>query len=125
VQPLSTKTQAPPLMPAEPIPHLAHFPFSMGQSEPLGFYRNAFARAMRSYVIYWLGELADEHTISEAKAVSLCTYVALGQMERPLRTNEAALLTESVRDVIVAREAAYRHQEWLDDHQGVSVEHTS
>jgi hypothetical protein len=109
----------------DPVPVIARFPFSMGTSEPLGFYRNAFARAMRSYVIYWLGELADEHTISEAKAVSLCTYVALGQMERPLRTNESALLTESVRDVIVARETAYRHQEWLDDHQGVSVEHTS
>ncbi len=95
----------PVLSAVEPIPVIAHFPFAMGASEPLAYYRNAYARHMRVFVIYWLGELADEHTIPEAKALALCTYIAKGQLERALHVNEVALISECVRDVIGARES--------------------
>jgi hypothetical protein len=104
-------------MSSEPVPVLGHFPTSLGVSEPIAAYRHEHARRMRLFVIYWIGELADYPTIPEDQAVILCNYMATGQVQRPLRPNEEALLAEGVRDVIVARESRYRMAEWTADYQ--------
>jgi hypothetical protein len=106
--------------PAEPVdsmPPLSQFPFSIGASEPLEQYRHSCRHRMRSWVVFTIGELADFNTIPEDEARILCEYTAKGQLARGLHSNESTLMSEGVRDVIIARETLQRNAEWLSDFQ--------
>lgn len=106
--------------PADPTPLLGQFPPAIGASEPIENYRHEMQRRARHFVLYTISETADYATIPQDEAAILCNFVATGQMGRPLHRNEDQLLSEAVRDVIVARESHYRMAEYLDDHRNVA-----